>query len=90
MTSQSSTGKSQKVSVRSAVIRKELKMYSPKIEPRQVKKLHLLKLSYVSLGINKPMTRIVREALDEYIPKAVKEILESGGHLLIPDELTDN
>lgn len=33
------------------------------------------------------MTDIVREALDEYIPKAVKGILESGGTLVMPDEL---
>lgn len=63
-------------------------MYSPKIYPDQIRKLYLLKMSYVSLGISKPMTEIVEEALDEYIPKAVKEILESGGTLLMPDELT--
>lgn len=62
-------------------------MYSPKIEPGQVRKLYLLKMSYVSLEISKPMTVMVREALDEYIPKAIKEILKSGGTLLIPDEL---
>lgn len=69
-------------------MRKELKMYSPKIESQQVRKLYLLKMSYVSLGINKHMTKIVSEALDEYIPKAVKEILKSGGILIMPDELT--
>jgi len=31
---------------------------------------------------------MVREALEEYIPKAVKEILKSGGTLIMPDELT--
>ena len=65
-------------------------MYSPKIIPRQVRKLYLLKKSYLSLGINKPMTNIVRNAVDEYIPKAVEEILKSGGSLFMPDELTDN
>lgn len=62
-------------------------MYSPKIEPEQVRKLYLLKMSYVSLGIHKPMTKIVREALDKYMQKAVEEVVKSGGTLLIPDEL---
>ena len=59
-------------------MKKEVRMYSPKIESQQVRKLYLLKMSYVSLGINKHMTEIVSEALNEYIPKAVKEILKSG------------
>ena len=63
-------------------------MYSPKIEPDQVRKLYLLKMSYISLEISKPMTEMVREALDGYIPKTVKEILKSGGTLIMPDELT--
>ena len=62
-------------------------MYSPKIDPKLVRKLYLLKMSYGSLGINKPMTEIVKDALDEHIPKTSKEILESGGSLLMPDEL---
>jgi hypothetical protein len=33
------------------------------------------------------MTEIVREALNEYIPKTVREILKSGGTLFMPDEL---
>ena len=70
-------------------MRKELKMtYSPKIEPEQVRKLYLLKMSFVSLDVSKPMTAMVREALNEYIPKAVKEILKSGGTLVMADELT--
>ncbi len=63
-------------------------MYSPKIESGQVRKLYLLKMSYASLEMNKPMTEMVKEALDEYIPKAVKEILKSKGTLVMPDELT--
>ena len=63
-------------------------MYSPKIEESQIRKLYLLKMSYVSLGINKHMTEIVKEALDEHIPKVTKEILKSGGTLVMPDELT--
>lgn len=62
-------------------------MYSPKIEGNLVRKLYFLKMSYISLGINKPMTKIVEEALEEYIPKAAKEILSSGGSILKPDEL---
>lgn len=63
-------------------------MYSPEIEPEQVRKLYLLKMSYVSLGMNKRMTEMVREALKQYIPIMVKEILKSGGTLIMPDELT--
>lgn len=67
--------------------RKELRMYSPKIESEQVRKLYLLKMSFVSLEVTKAMTQMVREALDEYIPRVVKEILKSGGTLIMPDEL---
>ena len=62
-------------------------MYSPKIEEKFVRKLYLLKMSYSGLGIRKPMTEMVKEALDRYIPKAEKEILSSGGSILKPDEL---
>lgn len=61
-------------------------MYSPEIKPEMVRKLYLLKMSYPSIGINKPMTEMVKEALNEYIPKATKEILSSGGTILKPDE----
>ena len=62
-------------------------MYSPKIDSKLVRKLYLLKMSYASLGITKPMTKIVKDALDEHIPKAVTEITKSGGSLLMTDEL---
>jgi hypothetical protein len=62
-------------------------MYSPKIEPEQIKKLYLLKMSYAALRIKKPMTKMVREALDDYLPKAAKQITSSGGSLLKPKEL---
>ena len=65
-------------------------MYSPKIEPEQVRKLYLLKKSYESLGLKKPMTKIVQEALNEYIPKVVQKILESNENLPVPEELTNN
>ena len=67
--------------------RKELSMYSPKIDPQRIRKLYLLKMSYGSLGITKHMTEIVGEALDKHIKEAVKEIQDSGGTLLSPDEL---
>jgi len=63
-------------------------MYSPKIKPEYVRKMYLLKVAYSNLKLRKPMTEIVREALEQHIPKAVKEIAELGGSL--PDELTDN
>lgn len=62
-------------------------MYSPKIEENLVRKLYLLKMSYTSVGINKPMTDMVKEALEEYIPKVINQILSSGGSILNPDEL---
>ena len=60
-------------------------MYSPKIEEKFVRKLYLLKISYIGLGIRKPMTEMVKEALDEYIPKAEEEIFSSGGAILKSD-----
>lgn len=62
-------------------------MYSPKIDSINVRKLYLLKMSYASLGIRKPMTRIVKEALEQYIPAKADEILKAGGALLMPDEI---
>jgi len=62
-------------------------MYSPKIDSVNVRKLYLLKMSYASLGISKPMTEIVREALGKYIPEKADEILKAGGVLLNPDEI---
>ena len=64
-------------------------MYSPKIREDLVKKLFLLKMSYASLGVNKPMTEMVREALKEYIQRKVKEIIEAGGTLIMPQQLFD-
>ena len=62
-------------------------MYSPKIEPMLVRKLHLLKMSYAAMGIDKPMTEMVGEALKEYIPHTAQQIIDSGGSVLMPDEL---
>ena len=53
--------------------RKELTMYSSKIDPQRVRKLYLLKMSYGSLGITKHMTDIVKEALDDHIEKEATE-----------------
>jgi hypothetical protein len=62
-------------------------MYSPRIDPKQVRKLYLLKASYASIGITKPMTHIVKEALEKYIPEKADEILKAGGALFKPIEL---
>lgn len=62
-------------------------MYSPKIEEKLIRKLYLLRMSYAGIGIKKPMTEMVRRALDEYIPKAVKEIVSSGGTIAESNEL---
>jgi hypothetical protein len=60
-------------------------MYSPKIETKLVSKLFFLKVGYASLGIKKPMTDIVREALIAYISKAESEILSAGGTIPCPE-----
>lgn len=62
-------------------------MYSPKINYKQIRKLYFLKMSYATIGINKPMTEIVKEALDKYIPEKVEDIRKAGGTILRPDEL---
>lgn len=49
-------------------------MYSPKIEESLVKRLYALKVKYEERGIKKPMTEIVKIALNEYISKAEQEI----------------
>jgi len=48
-------------------------MYSPKIEESLVRKLYALKVGYAGIGIKKPMTEIVKEALTGHIPKAEKD-----------------
>jgi hypothetical protein len=62
-------------------------MYSPKIHSRMVRKLYLLKISYATIGVTKPMTEIVADALEKYIPEKVDEIIKAGGTILKPDEL---
>jgi len=52
-----------------------------------VRKLYLLKVSYATIGVTKPMTEIVADALEKYIPEKVDEILKAGGTILMPDEL---
>ena len=44
-------------------------------------------MSYAGIGIKKPMTEMVRHAIDEYIPKAVKEIMSSGGTIAESTEM---
>lgn len=62
-------------------------MYSPKIQDKQVRQLFLLKMSLSSVDINKPMTVLVSEAIEHYIPKVIKKIVKSGGTIFRPDEL---
>lgn len=62
-------------------------MYSPKIDERQVRKLYFLKISFTSIGISKPMTEMVKEALEKYIPEKVNEILKADGTIIMPDRI---
>lgn len=62
-------------------------MYSPRIDSEQVRKLYYLRQAFKDLDINMPMTKIVRKALDEYIPKAILRIKKTDGSINLPDEL---
>ncbi|MFH2069115.1 MAG: hypothetical protein ABII89_06625 [Candidatus Omnitrophota bacterium] len=44
-------------------------MYSPKIEPEQMGKLYLLRESLAQEGVKKPITTLVKEAIEEYLEK---------------------
>jgi hypothetical protein len=44
-------------------------MYSPKVEPEQVGKLYLLRESLAQEGVKKPITALVKEAIEEYLNK---------------------
>ncbi|MFA5386059.1 MAG: hypothetical protein WC297_00020 [Candidatus Paceibacterota bacterium] len=48
-------------------------MYSPKIEPEQVGKLYLLRESLAQEGVKKPITTLVKEAIEEYLDKRREE-----------------
>lgn len=64
-------------------------MYQPKIQDLQIRKLYLLKQSLVSIGISKPITEIVSDAIDEYLPKCIKQIERKNGTLLCSSELKE-
>jgi hypothetical protein len=49
------------------------KMYSPKIEPDQIESLYKIRCIYAAIGERIPMTTLVREALEAYIPKKIRE-----------------
>jgi len=50
-------------------------MYQPKIRDDQVKQLYLLAKSR-----NKPMTRLIREAVDEFLAKKTEKVKDNEGH----------
>jgi hypothetical protein len=52
---------------------KELKMYKPKIPQDIIEKLFRLREKLARRGIKKPITVLVREAVEEYLGK-LKEI----------------
>jgi len=52
---------------------KEIKMYKPKIPEDIIEKLYRLREKLVKRGIRKPITILVREAVEEYLKK-LKEI----------------
>ena len=51
-------------------------MYSPKIEPEQVGKLYLLRESLAQEGVKKPITALVKEAIEEYLKKRREENIQ--------------
>jgi rRNA-processing protein FCF1 len=48
---------------------KELKMYKPKIPQDIIQKLYRLREKLAKRGIRKPITVLVREAIEEYLKK---------------------
>lgn len=64
-------------------------MYSPKIESTQVEKLYRLKCAIIAMGEKMTMTKLVKEALEKYLPAKEKELrgklAERGERLLIVD-----
>jgi hypothetical protein len=52
---------------------KEIKMYKPKIPQDIIQKLYRLREKLAKRGIKKPITVLVREAIEEYLRK-LKEI----------------
>lgn len=52
-------------------------MYSPEIKPTQVMRLYKLKVLLASVGIKKPMTVLVSNALDSYIPKMKRVVIKN-------------
>jgi hypothetical protein len=49
--------------------KKELKMYKPKISPEMIGKLYCLREELARKGIKKPITVLVKEAIEEYLKK---------------------
>jgi len=62
-------------------------MYTPRIDDELVTKLYLLKKSLGLIGIKKFMTTIVKEAINDYIPKIENEIKQAGGKIITEDDL---
>jgi len=51
-------------------------MYQPKIRDDQVKQLYMLAKSR-----NKPMTKLIREAVDEFLSKENEEVTHNEDHI---------
>jgi len=65
--------------VKTVLMKGKKKMYSPKVSEEHVKKLWKLKsINEVLTGERKPMTKMVNEAVEEYLNKTSKKI----NHLL--------
>ena len=60
--------------------------YTMRIDRELVKKLYLCRESLKTIGITKPMTVIVKEAVTLYLPKLARKILKKNGSILHPDE----
>ena len=61
-------------------------MYSPKIQPDQVNELYRLKVSLLTIGERVAMTDLVKEALNDYIPRKQKDVVKRGGGILLVGE----
>ncbi|MEW6687363.1 MAG: hypothetical protein AB1393_14355 [Candidatus Edwardsbacteria bacterium] len=63
-----------------------MNQYNMKINYEIVEKLYYCRESLKSIGVKKPMTVLVEDAVNSYLPKVAKTILQENGALLSPEK----
>lgn len=66
-----------------------MKGYSMQLNYDLVEKLYYAKQSLTTIGIKKPMTVLVKEAVEKYLPEIADEIDKANGTFLKPDVWVD-